>query len=1366
MAGPCSVVYKGKEIPYDEFLAMLHDGLLEDLVKNEKINPEKFTDKSWELNKLTKNEDLVTPEQRDAIQSGSIEPISNESIESLESQEASAGEVEEVEKVIADTDAIIGGSIKEPGAEQQGEAGAKPPGAKPPVGPPKAEPIPAEVPKEIVGITKSDLEQARIDNGLKETTKLFKGGPHEEKWNQLKKEISSGELIPEDRIAQVLQTGDFNQRDGMIGQHQFTVLKNEKSDINQQIKELQDIGTDEAKQKIDSLEAQREIIQSKMDETLKFLQYVGSGLGSGLSTFAARIDTSLEFVEMKTSQEAAQGKPLTPAQEKLFKDISDENDRLQAKIKDLEKKHAEADAAERKQTEEKKVEQFKDDVKKANKARKYALTPEKDARQKELAKKFRGEFRDVTKVATLLADKEFREYAKLTAEKFAGDFKMFAKEMIDSLGQKIRPHIGDIWADIKGDEYAVKRTEEEVAGDFNSMVEKTIEDSEGILHEGLFYHLQKLARNRVEAGMTDINEITDSIYEALSDGIPDLDRQELKDAITEYGKFKKLSKDEVTRALAEAKNIGRLQSKYEATERGELPLRNGMERAKKSQEARDLERQILKNINEKDLRQPLTTEQVAAQYKTAEDANHTRLQNAIDDIESELATGVRKEKGTTRKFTDDETKRLQGQLADLKKIRDERFKTDIAEDCVKAKVKAIEKTVDDLNRQIVKLTSGETPEGPITIKTKEGKRVFGFGKEKPTAVEDARVTDLNNRKAALQAELSDLMPETIKNKALIEREMKRLEGRKAFFEDKLERGKSDPSVFASKAKPEKVALDNEGKQLIKDIAHLKYKVAAEKAKAEDAQKGRIQKAGEFANRVLRFNLFTNPAGMGKLTLAAMYRPLMKGPNELVKLALSNTPVVKRIFEKAPTMYTPTIREAGKTLSDYYVKIAAKETFKAAWSEFKDVSDWDLRNEHPEYVKPAGFLGKPEKMHGFLKAFPKDAEFYSSYEKALRNLANTIDPKTGKYYDITDVDVLDMAKDAAIIDAKTTVFMNESELAKGTADFIRKMYASDSVVKQSVGLLLQQMMPIVKVPANFYSNVFEHIPIAGSLKAIGIVASHGIKNLSPEQASAASKVLVNQVMGAMIIGAGAALYNAYGDDLLKKLKANEYWLHNPAYPLIISAMEAQKHLSENYTSSYKKDSEGDVVLNTKKSNTSVHTQGSDYVLKDKEGRVVSSMHKDALEKFKNKVDYDKRVHEKLIAIANGDRQGGVSTYGEALSNMGREELTKLPQMRTAKDINEIVKSDKSLSKKASGMLINILVPKLGSSIAQMMDSENKRDPQTFKEMMQMQIPGQRKNVPLKSNWTMDSWQKEHHEELSPEEIKEKNAKAKKANSKLE
>jgi len=70
-----------------------------------------------------------------------------------------------------------------------------------------------------------------------------------------------------------------------------------------------------------------------------------------------------------------------------------------------------------------------------------SLTDEELARKKELGAKFRGRFNDITGIPALLADKEFREYAGLILKEAKGDFKQWARDMIDNVGSKIEEHL-------------------------------------------------------------------------------------------------------------------------------------------------------------------------------------------------------------------------------------------------------------------------------------------------------------------------------------------------------------------------------------------------------------------------------------------------------------------------------------------------------------------------------------------------------------------------------------------------------------------------------------------------------------------------------------------------------------------------------------------------------------------------------------------------------------------------------------------------------------------------------------------------------------------------------------------------------------
>jgi len=72
------------------------------------------------------------------------------------------------------------------------------------------------------------------------------------------------------------------------------------------------------------------------------------------------------------------------------------------------------------------------------------LTADEEARRVELRKKFSGTFRTGVPGKELF-DKEFYEYAGLIFKEAKGEFKQFAKTLIDEVGEKIREHLQHLW---------------------------------------------------------------------------------------------------------------------------------------------------------------------------------------------------------------------------------------------------------------------------------------------------------------------------------------------------------------------------------------------------------------------------------------------------------------------------------------------------------------------------------------------------------------------------------------------------------------------------------------------------------------------------------------------------------------------------------------------------------------------------------------------------------------------------------------------------------------------------------------------------------------------------------------------------------
>jgi hypothetical protein len=1034
---------------------------------------------------------------------------------------------------------ISGGGAKTPGAGAPKPSGA----AKP------------QTPK-VVGVTNAATKVMLENLGMDPVAKsMRKSNP--ELWDSVVEEIQSG-VDPRDEVSKLVYSSDplINKRvQAMVLADRINVL-NEHDKIQKELEQAID-SNDLPKQ--NSLRLREE--QNRIDIMNNAIadEKIGGQWGA-FGSFRQQLATrEFDLISIERRAKNASGKvELTEAEHNKFVELAGKHAELQEQYKALVEKNK-ADRAEfeakqaesREQSAQETIDKYKQQIEEKSepKERKPSLSAEKKKRKDELKNKLFNRFNDVTSAAALILDKEFYEYSSLLFEEAAGDFAYFAKDIASSFKKIAKEDIPEVWKKLGGSK--------EATDVFKNLAEEAKDISEGELHEGMKSTIDKMVYELVEKNMDiKIDEVVDKIAEELGDEIQNLDKQELKDMISGYGKFSELTKDEVKLQVSEIKSQGRLDSALEATERGELPLRNGIERQKKSQETREKQAKIAKNIKEKNLVSPLTAEETSARYKTDLEAHHRRLENAIEDVQKEIDENKRREKAQGKTFTDDITKELEEKLKDLKKLRDEQVgkpgmtEEQKAESAAKNLEKAIEKIKDDIEA----VKAGKDVGKPVTVKRRGGLSLFGFGKEKKATLSSNKIDYLKNIKAMYETELSELIPDSVKDKALIDKYVKGRERRLKFLEEKLANKDFAPKP---KAKPF-TTTDPAAEKVLEDIRRVEKEIAHEVEELRLANRNKINKAIDFASKLQRFSLFASQTGMFKLLFAAMARPVLKVPNEVSQFILSQTPVAKEIMKKSITHYTPV--PFSSPFIKYYSTLFAKETAKESWRELSSQSNWNIKYSGHEGIESNDFLSKPQRMHGALKTFPKIAQFESSVQKGLETLATTIDPNTGQYYDITKPDVQWLAVEGAKQDALSDVFMSDAEVSRVIKNAFESLSRSEKMGVQALGLIATQQLPIIKVPVNFYVEVLEKTPIVGMIRAWGIVKRSGekgatedlrggIKNLTPEQARKTARVMENQIVGAMGVAVGLALFNQYGDEAEKMLEEQKLYLHNAFTDLV-------------------------------------------------------------------------------------------------------------------------------------------------------------------------------------------------------------------------
>ena len=147
------------------------------------------------------------------------------------------------------------------------------------------------------------------------------------------------------------------------------------------------------------------------------------------------------------------------------------------------------------------------------------------------------------------------------------DIGKFTAKMVADFGEDIRPDMPEIFKaanehfDAMIDQAAGKRAPAvRKVAKTDSPKEKIEKAKESIREKvktsdqpDISRAVQKLARSLVEDGVSDMHALIDEVHKFLQEIDPEITRREAMDAISGYGKYKQLSKDEVSTQLRDLK---------------------------------------------------------------------------------------------------------------------------------------------------------------------------------------------------------------------------------------------------------------------------------------------------------------------------------------------------------------------------------------------------------------------------------------------------------------------------------------------------------------------------------------------------------------------------------------------------------------------------------------------------------------------------------------------------------------------------------------------------------------------------------------------------------------------------------------------
>lgn len=480
---------------------------------------------------------------------------------------------------------------------------------------------------------------------------------------------------------------------------------------------------------------------------------------------------------------------------------------LDKKLKDLEQKIKEAEARAKVAEDELAIKNVQEDIERkkqlANK-NKSGLTPREQTRKKELTNKFFGRFNDITSVATMLADPEFREYLGLTFKQVKGDIKNFSNKIINELGKGAEKHLDELFNEAQK---AKTKSEQNIT----------------IGKDGKIKIPAQIFRDLVEQGHNDIDEIAKIIHESISDEHPDIDVIDVRDTLTGYGKTINKNEDQIAEQINKLKEYGRLLSAYNDVINGKMPLKSGFKREKPEQKARELRREVNRLAKELNI-EPVDLEK---QWASALVKIKSSLENQIEDLDKQIANGEKRKIERTNTPLDADAIALKELRDAKKKLLDEMVgKPELTAEQKIAKAELF------LENSIKKIQE-DIDENNIAFK------------EKPTPVTSAKIEELRAKKKALLEVKKQLRQEA----GLIEEQ--RLKTAKTRVRNQIEdlRTKLENKDFAKKeVKP--ILADNELNSLRAEKEAIYEEYEKQKYIQELANRTKAQKFTDAALEVM------------------------------------------------------------------------------------------------------------------------------------------------------------------------------------------------------------------------------------------------------------------------------------------------------------------------------------------------------------------------------------------------------------------------------------------------------------------------------------------------------------------------------------
>lgn len=975
--------------------------------------------------------------------------------------------------------------------------------------------------KEGVGVRNADTYAERQRLGLPQIEKEARQS-NQQVWDKVKEK---GEIAIRDIVRSIAET---KGAPNVTVENQAAILL-DRVRIAKEYNNIQEELSKAFENKDKEATSDLLVRQAQLETDRDINDYANTRLGSewgGVGNFRQGV-SDLEFTYENVVREFKNANlgEMSAEERKFFKDKITELEALNKQLDDYKKKEGE-------RYESLRQEHYKEFIQQQRKnleGRKYTV------KAKEVADKFRTTLK--SKKDWVDADGNPLQVFKSGMVEWNDIVEIGAKaiektgEVLDGIREVINYLSNQKWfaelsdRDKKAVEQQIKDEFEKafnkVPDSFDKLIDTLVERAKGKIdvnnHTKLDGILQRLLKVAVQEGAKDMPEVVNRIQEAIK-GRLDVSNDDLGDAISGYGTYRKLSPEQIDVQIRKIKSFARQDAAIRDVEQKKLlPKRTGFERDKLDVDQRAKRKKLLAAIKESGLEPQLTDEELAKQYKSDLDAYHTRLTNAIEDIQKELDTNQKRAKAQGKVYSDEDSVRLQERLKVLRKRRDERFPKEPMSDEKKADiiVKGLEESINDLNAEIKILEEGGTL----------GK------KDKPASITNDKINSLRELKKELEIRKDFLTPESVKESAAYEKWINSRERLLEKLKTKLETGD-----FAPKFKYEfaKNPLSDEGSKLQYEITKTSNAIKRKIEQAKVRNRGGTERWLDAIPALKKTTIFLGVSIYPKLASAAALLNLTNAIRKPIQYGLSKLPIIKEIAAKAPVegyVGKGSGAKLSENLAESFTRLWHKETIEEAKKAFRNEQRYiDRFEKHYKHVDKnaaetaARFLIN---THKAIKNFPEQAEYWAAVKNATKwAIDNGMNPNDLMVQDLIHT----LAKDAA----SNTILMNKTMAGntwKGLLGQIKNWGDDKSMAgrisrKLGKGLAsaLETEIPVVGVPINTVNEALSYL--GGGFKA-GLLRVKGLDAMTNADADKAMKLLGKNVIGWLTLSIAWYFHKNFG-----------------------------------------------------------------------------------------------------------------------------------------------------------------------------------------------------------------------------------------------